>query len=145
MHDNGVSEKSLHDKLLGTSLENFTLIERKKEHCTVSEANIINFPFITNVKNVLLYHHENYNGTGYFSIPGTDIPLMSQIIHLADILDISFNLENIDKQEYKKLLSFIHNNRNIIFSDEISNAFLNISAHKGFSSGFKKMHSLQLL
>lgn len=137
LHDNGISEKSLHDKLLGTALENFTSIERRKEHCTVSESNICNFPFSTDVKDVLLYHHENYDGTGYFGLRANTIPLMSQIIHLADTLDINFNFENLDKEEYKKLLAFIHYNRNIIFSDKIANTFLNISAHKGFCLDLK--------
>lgn len=53
-------------KLLGTNLENFTLIERRKEHCTAGDENLKNFPFSSNISGVLLYHHENYDGTGYF-------------------------------------------------------------------------------
>lgn len=139
LHDNGVSEKGLHDKLLGTSLNNFSLIEHKKEHCVVSEKNIKNFPFSTNVSDVLLYHHENYDGTGYFRLPGQNIPLMSQIIHLSDILDITFNLDHLNNEEHNKLLSFISDNRNIVFSDNIVNAFLNISNHKSFWLDLKTM------
>jgi len=139
LHDNGVSEKSLHDKLLGSNLENFTLIERKKEHCVASENNISSFPFNTTVKNVLLYHHENYDGSGYFNIERNDIPLMSQIIHFADILDINFNFENINKEDQNKIFAFINDNRNIIFSDEVTNAFLNISEHKSFWLDLKRM------
>ena len=132
LHDNGISEKSLHDTLLGPDLQNFTFIERKKEHCSAGENNINNFPFYSNVKDVILYHHENYDGTGYFNIAGNDIPLMSQIIHLADILDINFDFENLNNEEHDKLLTFIHDNRNIIFSGEVANAFLDISKHKSF-------------
>jgi len=139
LHDNGISEKNLHDKLLGTSLKNFTVIERKKEHCIASEKNISNFPFSTSVKNVLLYHHENYDGTGYFKIPSSDIPLMSQIIHLADILDSNFNIENLNNEEHNKLLAFIHESRFTIFSDEVTNAFLNISKNKSFWLDLKRM------
>ncbi|MCB2358973.1 HD-GYP domain-containing protein [Clostridium estertheticum] len=139
LHDNGVSDKRLHDKSLGTSLNNFSLIERKKEHCIVSEKNIKSFPFSTNVSNVLLYHHENYDGTGYFSLLGPNIPLMSQIIHLSDILDITFSLDHLNNEEHNKLLSFINDNRNIMFSDDIANAFLNISKHKSFWLDLKTM------
>jgi len=139
LHDNGVSEKSLHDKLLGSNLENFTLIERKKEHCVASENNISNFPFSTNVKDVLLYHHENYDGTGYFNIKKSDIPLMSQVIHFADTLDITFDFENINNKEHDKILAFIHEGRNTIFSDEVANSFLNISEHKSFWLDLKRM------
>jgi len=139
LHDNGVSEKSLHDKLLGSNIENFTLIERKKEHCVASESNVLNFPFITNVKNVLLYHHENYDGTGFFNIDKSDIPLMSQIIRFGDILDNSFDFENLSKEKNDKIFTFIHDNRNTIFSDEIANAFINISTHKNFWLDLKRM------
>jgi len=140
LHDNGVSEKSLHDKLLGKDLENFSLIERKKEHCTVGERNISNFPFNGEVINILLYHHENYDGTGFFNIKGNDIPLMSQIIHLADILDIDFNFENFKNEDHDRLLIYINESRNIIFSDEIANAFHNISNHKSFWLDLKSMY-----
>lgn len=132
LHDNGISEKSLHDKLLGESVENFSLIERKKEHCTVSERNITNFPFNDKVTNVLLYHHENYDGTGFFNIKGKDIPLMSQIIHLADVLDINFNFQNLKNEDLDKLFAFINDSRNTLFSDEIVDAFHNVSKHKSF-------------
>jgi HD-GYP domain-containing protein (c-di-GMP phosphodiesterase class II) len=139
LHDNGVSEKTLHDKLLGKNLENFTSIERRKEHCTFGEINISDFPFHGKVKDVLLYHHENYDGTGFFNVKGNDIPLMSQIIHLADILDINFNFENLKNEDHDKLLAFIHDSRNVIFSDEIISAFLNISSHKSFWLDLKSM------
>ena len=140
LHDNGVSEKSLHDKLLGKDIDNFTSLERKKEHCTVGERNICEFPFDGKVKNVLLYHHENYDGTGFFNIRGNDIPLMSQVIHLADILDINFNFDNLENEDIDKLLTYIHDNRNIIFSNEIANAFINISKHKSFWLDLKSMY-----
>lgn len=139
LHDNGISEKSLHDTLLGSELQNFTIIERKKEHCTAGENNINRFPFYSNVKDVLLYHHENCDGTGFFNILGNDIPLMSQIIHLADILDITFDFENFNNEEHDKLLTFMLVNRNIIFTDKIANAFLDVSAHKSFWLDLKRM------
>lgn len=139
LHDNGVSEKSLHDKLLGKDLENFTTIERRKEHCIVSERNISNFPFFTEVKDVLLYHHENYDGTGFFNIDNKDVPLMSQIIHLADIIDINFNLKNFKNQDHDKLVNFLNDSRNTIFSNEIIDTFFNISSHKSFWLDLKDM------
>ena len=140
LHDNGASEKCLHDKLLGQNLENFTLLESKKEHCTIGERNIRDFPFNGKVVNVILYHHENFDGTGFFNVKASEIPLMSQIIHLADILDINFNFESLKNEDLDKLLVFIQENRNIIFSDEIANAFLNISNHKNFWLDLKNMY-----
>ena len=139
LHDNGVSEKSLHDKLLGKDLENFTTIERRKEHCTVSERNISSFPFCTDVKDVLLYHHENYDGTGFFNVAGKDIPLMSQVIHLADILDINFNFQSFKNEDQDKLIAFLNDSRNTLFPNEIIDTFFNISSYKSFWLDLKDM------
>ena len=139
LHDNGISEKALHDGLLGKDLENFMLIELVKEHCIASESNINNFPFYTEVKDILLYHHENYDGTGFFKIKGDDIPLMSQIIHLADTLDTDFNFESFKNQDHERLLSFIEDSRGIVFSDKVISAFLTISSRKSFWLDLKNM------
>jgi diguanylate cyclase (GGDEF)-like protein len=38
--------------------------------------------------NIILYHHENYNGSGYpFGLKGRDIPLGARILRLADSFD----------------------------------------------------------
>jgi HD-GYP domain-containing protein (c-di-GMP phosphodiesterase class II) len=87
LHDNGVCEKSLHDRFLKVDASNVRNLERVKEHCTIGEENISQYPFLTHVKDVIRYHHENYNGTGYFNLKGEEIPLMSQIIHMADVME----------------------------------------------------------
>ncbi|MDW7669986.1 MAG: HD domain-containing phosphohydrolase, partial [Bacillota bacterium] len=33
----------------------------------------------TTVKELLLYHHENYDGSGFFNRIGDEIPIFSQI------------------------------------------------------------------
>ena len=33
------------------------------------------------------YHHENYDGTGYFGLKGNDIPLGARIIKVCDVYD----------------------------------------------------------
>jgi len=50
---------------------------------------------------VILYHHENYDGTGYpAGIKGTDIPVLARIIRIADSYDAM-----ISNRPYKKHLS----------------------------------------
>ncbi|NCA92769.1 phosphohydrolase, partial [bacterium] len=43
------------------------------------------FPFLTFQENIVLYHHENFDGSGIFGIKGNEIPLFAQLISFADI------------------------------------------------------------
>jgi len=65
-------------------------IEHWKSHCTYGQAIIDHFPTLRAKQNVILYHHERFDGSGYFGIQGKDIPLMAQIIGIAEYLDIHF-------------------------------------------------------
>ncbi|PLV60326.1 HD domain-containing phosphohydrolase [Thermotoga sp. KOL6] len=43
---------------------------------------------LTVAKNIALYHHENYDGTGYpFGLKNGEIPIEAQIVKLADVYD----------------------------------------------------------
>lgn len=123
MHDNGVSEKSLHDKYLANDFIDSKSIDRIKEHCTIGEENVRKYPFLTDVKNVIKYHHEKYDGTGFFHMEGDNIPLMSQIIHISDVLEVSFDLEKNSNDIKNKISAFIENQKDIMFSSNIITAF----------------------
>ena len=68
MHDNGASLKILHDNLKGSVREKINIIESRKEHCSIGEDNLRNFPFLTNPQNIVKYHHEKYDGSGFFGL-----------------------------------------------------------------------------
>lgn len=84
LHDNGLSESSLYEVLPGDGDFSVNDFERSKAHCVIGEKNIKDYPFLTNPENVILYHHERYNGSGFFGLSGNDMPLISQIIAAAD-------------------------------------------------------------
>lgn len=91
LHDNGVMgslqrENSLHQQSEAT-------MEASPYHCIEGEKNLETFPFLVRQDNVILYHHENYDGTGFFGISGNHIPLYSRIIHLADYIAIRYSLQ----------------------------------------------------
>lgn len=88
LHDNGVSEmlSSKSDTL--DSREVLMINEALRTHCIIGERNVRDFPFFSNTSNVIKYHHEKYDGTGFFGIVGDKIPLMSQIIFLADRIEL---------------------------------------------------------
>lgn len=138
LHDNGLSEYSLHEKLATKELKNAALLEGVKEHCTIGERNIKNYPLLTNVKNIIKYHHERYDGTGFFNLRGEEIPLMSQIIAIADALEKTFDLQNNNHDMQNKVCEFVRNQENVSFSSRIVKAFLKVAGDGGFWENLEK-------
>lgn len=130
LHDNGISLKILHDGLSGSAREKQNLLEKMQTHCTIGEENICAFPFMTQPSDVIKYHHENYDGSGFFKLKASEIPLMAQIIHLADHLDLKFELHDLchDALSKEKIAAYVLNQRGVLFSPEIADAFLSISS-----------------
>ena len=56
-------------------------------HCIYGEKNLEKYPFKTGVKDVILYHHEEADGSGPFEKKWTEVPLFARIIHFSDMLD----------------------------------------------------------
>ena len=137
LHDNGLSEYSLHEKLATKELKNAALLEGVKEHCTIGESNIKNYPLLTNVKNIIKYHHERYDGTGFFNLKGEEIPLMSQIIAIADALEKSFDLQNNNRDMQNKACEFVRNQENASFSSRTVKAFLKVTGDDEFWENLK--------
>jgi HD-GYP domain-containing protein (c-di-GMP phosphodiesterase class II)/uridine kinase len=137
LHDNGVSEKALHDRSLADSSIDTKSVERVREHCTIGEDNISKYPFLTDIKNVIKYHHENFDGSGLFHLKGDEIPLMSQIIRLADMIEVNFHLEACDINLHNKLIAFITEKNGQTFSSKVATAFLKIVPDQGFWRNLK--------
>lgn len=125
LHDNGLT-------LAALKLKKLELMESLHEHCTEGEKNLESFPMYKRRDNVILYHHENYDGTGLFKISGEDIPIFSQIIHLADSLDINFNLPRLESNEREEVIRYTSKNKNILFSSIVVDIFLSISHKERF-------------
>ncbi|SHE60815.1 HD-GYP domain-containing protein [Alkalibacter saccharofermentans] len=137
LHDNGASLKILHDSLLGNAKAKQNIIESSKEHCRIGENNISSFPFLTSPKNVILYHHEKFDGSGFFGLKGHEIPLMSQLINLADTLDLEFDLGNVYKNggHHEEIIVFIKDHAGTHFAPDLSeNALKVISENELWAS-----------
>ena len=137
LHDNGFSEKILHERIKGNNLKKLGDLERVEDHCHISEENISDFPFMTDVKNVIKYHHERYDGTGFFSVKGENIPIMAQIISFADTIDLIFNLKENYIEKEEKLNRFLSEQKNKLVSEYILDAFYNISSNTSFQLDLK--------
>src|SRR5665647_1691882 len=130
MHDNGASMKILHERLLGTTKEKINVMESRKGHCIIGEDNLKKFPFLTNPQNIIKYHHEKYDGSGFFGLSKDEIPLLAQIIAFPDTLDLLFDLRNVLNK--KIITAFVREHMNTFFSPVLADVFLKIADHPGF-------------
>jgi len=133
LHDIGVSSRKIIN-MLPKETESITDLEAKKEHCKYGEENIKNFPFLLRHKNVIKYHHEAFNGNGFYRLKGEDIPFLSRIIYLADMVDLYFDLKQVyDNQKViEKIKKFVIDNTNVLFFQDIANSFLELTDEQYF-------------
>jgi HD-GYP domain-containing protein (c-di-GMP phosphodiesterase class II) len=87
LHDNGMTN-SIYTKLESGKA---SALEKSAVHCIRGESNLEHFPFLKPRKGVILYHHEAFDGSGFFGIAGDNIPLLAHIIHFADITEMLYN------------------------------------------------------
>lgn len=75
-------------------------------------------------RNAILYHHENVNGTGYFSLPADKQTVYVKILHLVDVYD-AMNSKRKYRESHtpQESIEFIMGNSDILFDKEIVNIF----------------------
>lgn len=85
------------------------------------------------ILDMVLYHHERYDGTGYpYGLKGEEIPLAARIISLADAFDAM-----VSKRHYKKEMGLdyaineIINNKGMQFDPEIADFFVSLLKREG--------------
>lgn len=133
LHDNGLIESycNFTSEYKDSNSEDYFDIINFSEHCIIGENNIKEFPFLTFQENIILYHHENFDGSGLLGKKGDEIPLFAQLISFADILDTNFDLTIIDYDKKEEINRFVFENEEKLFSKdlvlaykELSNSFL---------------------
>lgn len=130
LHDNGLTESALTLDL--TSATSMTDLEHVFEHCQIGETNIKNYPFLTSVHDVILYHHENYDGTGFYGKAGVDIPIMSRIISFSDIVDCNVNLTDSSLANKNKIRTYVKQISGKTHDPEIVSIFLELIEQTSF-------------
>lgn len=133
LHDNGIgpgaSAAAAADPAAFPDLQ---ALDKGAEHCLLGEATVSGYPFRTAPKNVIGYHHENWDGSGFFHLSGDQIPLMAQIIRLADIVELAHDLRNLDWHGKRKLEAFLADWAGKVFAPSLVGAFREVSSHPAF-------------
>ena len=97
------------------------------DHCKNGSHIIQNFPIFSNISPVILYHHENFDGSGAMGLKSDEIPLASQIIRLADLVELLYDENSPYYKQSTEIISWVKANSNSIFSENLVNSFLSIS------------------
>ncbi|HHU56577.1 MAG TPA: HD domain-containing protein [Acholeplasmataceae bacterium] len=128
LHDIGVSSRKVIN-ILPRETDSIVDLEAKKEHCEYGEENIKSFPFLLQHKNVIKYHHEAFNGSGFYGLKGENIPFLSRIIALADNLDLKFDLKKVyyNREQIQNIKDYVIDNINVLFFENISRAFIEVT------------------
>ncbi len=132
MHDNAISEELLKSQPMIKTMDNFQRVETLMTHCSIGEKNIRKFPFLTSPKSIITYHHENYDGSGFFGLKGQKIPLMAQIISFADFTDFLFSFDNQDINNREKIIDYVKEQKGKRLSPDIVEAFLENAQYISF-------------
>lgn len=123
LHDNALTEYINTEYQVGRDvLSNLNLFDIGP-HCTFGERNISHMPFYPRVKHVVLYHHENADGTGPFGKRAADTPLFAQIVHIADIVDVTNDFGSLTPEKYRKVEEMLERTRGKMFAPDIVDAF----------------------
>lgn len=83
LHDNALTAY-----MLQFGEKNYARLEGIKIHCEIGEKNVKGFPFLTDTTDVILYHHENWDGSGFYGLQKEAIPQRSAILRIADNIDL---------------------------------------------------------
>jgi HD-GYP domain-containing protein (c-di-GMP phosphodiesterase class II) len=139
LHDNAFSEYlRARNDLAKQGTDQKGVMEGLGAHCIIGERNLALIPFRTDVKNVLLHHHECWDGSGPFGIKGSAINPKASLIHIADMTDMHFDLTHVDQTEYEEIRSFIQNNAGVLFNPAQTQLFERALPYEAFVSMNRK-------
>ncbi len=99
-----------------------------KEHPVTGYEILTNISFLKKEAEVILYHHERFDGSGYpKGLKGDEIPFLSQILSIADTFDAMTTNRIYKKAKTKdKALAELETLKNIWFSEKITDAAISV-------------------
>lgn len=128
LHDNAITEFAQEEYSSGMAKEAVDpqyFQTKIGKHCVMGEKNISLIPLRTDVKDVILYHHERADGTGPFGKKEEDTNIKAQIIHIADDIDAKWDLSYMNAAKYRDLIEYVKNEENKGFSSQCVELFMN--------------------
>lgn len=114
------------------TLEEFDVL---KQHTSIGARMLAGStsPILQRAEEIALYHHENWNGTGY--TPGLQedmIPLAARLVRVADVFDaLTHTRPYKHAWEADDAITYITENAGSLFDPQIVEAFVRVQATEG--------------
>jgi len=107
--------------------------EDKEKFCNLANEYTMKLPFdFKEQLDVLKYQYESFDGSGPFNLKEYDIPLFSQFIYFANHIDTKFDLSKNSVENRTKILAYIKENENILFSSDLVECFEEFTQTQNF-------------
>ena len=133
LHDNALTEYIHEELVYSVMMQDTNLPPEEAEalekpdmhnfHCAVGEENIKLLPFYTDVTNIVLYHHENADGSGPMGKTAAETPLKAQLVRLADFCDVTTRLPTLSEEGFLDLQQRVEKMTGTLFSEEAVELF----------------------
>ncbi len=103
-----------------------------KEHPYLGYEMVEEFPFLHNASQVVLFHHETFDGRGYpYGLKGEEIPMEARVFAIADTLDaITSDRPYRKGQSFRVALDEIERFSGTQFDPSIVDVFLSVPEEK---------------
>ena len=134
LHDNALTQyikEEFDNDLTDNSAETITQSQLGL-HCVYGENNLKKYPFLTDVENVILYHHENADGSGPFGKTWEEVPFFARLIHLSDILDAFCRAPQFDEAAWERAKAYLEKCRGSKFDEECVDLFFEVFSKENF-------------
>ncbi len=104
-----------------------TEYDKMKNHTTIGKEICEPLQSMTDIIDIVLYHHEKWDGNGYpEGLKGKKIPLFAQIVSISDVYDAITSHRQYRKSFSKeKAIEFILSERNKSFETKLVDIFIN--------------------
>lgn len=100
--------------------------EGMKKHPEIGAKIVRSVPFLEEAVPVILYHHERFDGKGYKSLKGEQIPLSARIVMAADAVDAMMNARPYrDSLPMEKVFNELKENSGTQFDPMIVDLIIN--------------------
>nr|WP_319777020.1 HD domain-containing phosphohydrolase [uncultured Sphaerochaeta sp.] len=142
LHDLGASHAKIIQILEKQQNPN---VEVFPDHCRAGANLIDRMPFLAAHSGAILYHHERYDGRGFYGLK-EEIPLFSQIIALSDRIDLGMTNIGLSKEKMMETLkkesgkSFSPDlaeiGQSLLSEDSMEESYLDVNITEALSNRF---------